>query len=351
VKITTFYEASVNEGLEDICASELRHRFGGQVQVLHAPGRWPGAVQFRYNGNVNRLLQLKSVLSIFHVHQFPVPRPLALLGHQNFQYLLEQIRTVRQLSPKGAFKTVYLAAAGSESRVMTRLIGEVAQQTGLTVAPDEGDLLLRLRRPLDRAAQGWDVMIRMGPRPLSTRDWRVCDYKGALNAAVAHALAVHSQASPEDVFLNTACGSGTILIERAHLLPFKMAIGCDTNPEALRCARENAAASRLPARVVLAPWDASALPLPNQSVDVICSDLPFGHYIGSHQENIDLYPALLREAARVLRPKGRSVFLTHEIRLMAGLLENAPEWLTEKVIPLTLNGLHPRIYLLRKNPL
>ena len=348
MEITSFYEASVNDGLESICFNELRHRFGSQVKLLHPIGRWPGAIQFTYSGNPIKLFQLKTVLSLFLVHQIPVSRPRALMGHQSFQFLLGQIQALRKLMPKGAFKTVYLAAAGSESQVMTRFVDEVAQNTGLTVASDEGDLLIRLRRPLDRPERGWDVMIRMTPRPLSMREWRVCDYMGALNASAAHALAMVTQPNPEDVFLNVACGSGSILIERADLMPVKMAIGCDINEEALRCARRNVTAAKVPARILLAPWDACALPLPDQCVDVVCGDLPFGHHVGSHQENLALYPQLMAEAARVLRPKGRCVILTHEIRLMTSLMENSDVWETRQVIPLMLNGLHPRIFVLGK---
>lgn len=349
MEVTTFYEAAVNDGLESFCYQELRHRFGSQVRLLHPVERYLGSLQFTYGGNPAKLLQLKTVLSLFLVHQLPVPRPRALMGHQAFQYLVAQVQAVRKLMPKNAYETIYLAAAGSETRVMTRFIEEVAQSTGLQVASDEGDLLLRLRRPLDRPEKGWDVMIRMSPRPLSTREWRVCDYKGALNAAVAHVIAMATVPSPEDIFLNVACGSGSILIERAGLMPLKLAIGCDIDDEALRCARENVKAGHLAARVQLAPWDARALPLPDESVDVVCSDLPFGHYVGTHQSNIALYPELLAESARVLRPKGRCVFLTHEIRLMSSLLESSPDWQTERVIPLEQNGLHPRIFVLSKN--
>jgi len=348
MEVTTFYEAAVNGGLEAVCAAELRHRFGDQARLLHPAERFRGSIQFTYSGSPVRLLQMKTVLSLFIVHQSPIPRPRALLGHEIFTYLTEQIKAVRQIKGKSAYQTIYLAAAGARSPVMTRLLDELAQHTGLKPAGDEGDLLIRVRRPLDAPEKGWDVMIRLTPRPLATRDWRVCDFKGALNAAAAHAIVLLTQPGPQDVFLNTGCGSGTILIERAGLMPFRKAIGCDISEEALRCARENAAAAKLTPRLQLARWDARSLPLPDQSVDVICSDLPFGHYVGTHQENVALYPDLLAESARVLKPKGRCVFLTHEVRLMTSLLERSPDWAVRQVITIEQNGLNPRIFVLNK---
>ncbi len=347
MKETEFFEASVIEGLESIAQQELHHRFGSQAHLLRSPEAGSGVLQFTYGGSPRNLLQLKTVVSLFWARTFAVPRPRALMGHQNFQLLLVQIDQVRKLSPKNAYRTVYLAAAGSESSVMQRLVEEIARETGLAVSYEEGDLLIRLRRPLD-GSDGWDALVRMTPRPLSVRSWRVCDYKGALNAAAAHGLALLTQPRPEDVFLNIACGSGSILIERANIMPVRLAIGCDTSPEALDCARANVAASGKAARIRLAPWDARSLPLADGSVDVICSDLPFGHYIGTHQENVDLYPQILNEAARVAGPDARCVLLTHEVRLMTNLLENSADWSVQDVLTLTLNGLHPRVFIIKR---
>lgn len=346
--IESYFEADVVDGLEPIAAQELRHRFASQVFQFAPPAQRPGVLQFAYGGQPHNLLALKTVLSLFWVMRFPVQRPRALLGHQALHQVLDRTDEIRRFWPKTAFKTLYLAAAGAESGVMERIASEVAAHNGLTVARDEGDLLVRLRRPLD-GSPGWEVALRMSPRPLSVRPWRVCDREGALNAAVAQAMVQLTRPRSEDVFLNICCGSGTLLIERAASAPPREAIGCDTDPAALECARANLAASKLPARVRLEAWDARALPLPDASADVICADLPFGHDVGSHQENLALYPLLLKEAARVARPQARCVLLTHEIRLMSDLLAAAPEWTTEQVIQLSLTGLHPKIYVLMRN--
>ncbi len=192
------------------------------------------------------------------------------------------------------------------------------------------------------------MLARQSNRPLSARKWRACDYEGALNAAVGHAAALLSRPRPEDVFLNLGCGSGTLLIERASAAPSRRLIGCDVSAEALRCARENIAASGFGARIQVAPWDARALPLEDSSVDVICADLPFGLDVGSHQENEALYPALLREAARVAKPGARGILITQEIRLMTALLEEWAEWRVEEVAPVMINGLRPRIFRVKR---
>jgi tRNA (guanine6-N2)-methyltransferase len=347
--VESFFEAAVVDGLEPVAAQELNHRFGDQVSQFYPAGQYPGTLQFAYGGIPHNLLALKTVLSLFWVMRFRVPRPRALLGHQALQLLFERSDEIRRFWPKSAFKTVYLAAAGSESGVMERIAAELAGHNQLSVSHEEGDMLIRLRRPLD-GSPGWEVALRMAPRPLSVRSWRVCDLKGALNAAVAQAMVQLTRPRADDIFLNLGCGSGTLLIERASSGPFRDVVGCDIDPAALECARANIGASRQPARIHLEAWDARSLPLPDACVDVVVSDLPFGHDVGSHKANLDLYPLLLKEAARVARPGARTAFLTHEIRLMTDLLENSPHWITNSTIQLSLSGLHPNIYLLERKP-
>jgi tRNA G10 N-methylase Trm11 len=125
------------------------------------------------------------------------------------------------------------------------------------------------------------------------------------------------------------------------------AIGCDTSDEALACARSNllAAGHTTPE---LHGWDARALPLPDASVSALAADLPFGHLVGSHAQNVELYPAILREAARVAVPGAPFALITHEVRLAEDSLAQLPAWQVDQVLRVTLGGLHPRIFLLRR---
>jgi 23S rRNA G2445 N2-methylase RlmL len=333
--------------LEEIARAELRRCFGGRLRLLPA-GNPPeaGAIRFAYSGNLSALLGLKTALAAYLCRRFPVPRPRGLLGDEHFRALLAQIALVRALAPPETYRTFYLSAAGSESSVMARLKDALVVHTGLQVASHEGDLLLRVRRSPE--GEGWEVLVRLSPRPLATRPWRVCNREGALNATVAHAMILLTHPNPEDVFLNLACGSGTLLIERLAAAPARRVIGCDVDPAALECACANVEAAGESGRVELYPWDARALPLPDRSIDVLCADLPFGYLVGSHAENVALYPAILHEAARVARPGARLALITHEVRLMNVLLAESALWSAREVIRVTLGGLHPRIFVLER---
>lgn len=337
-------EADVLEGLEQLAAEELEDALG--VRAEPNPAR-PGALRFGYGGDLRALLGLRTVLAAYLAHTFDIPRPKALLGNAEFGVVARMVEAALELAPPGAFRTLRLSAAGEDSSVLTRFKQQLAQRFGLDIAPDEGDLLIRLRRPAD--GPGWEVLVRLTPRPLATRPWRVCNLPGSLNATLAHAIVRLTEPDPGDDVLNIGCGSGTILIERLLLAPARRAIGCDTDPAALECARQNLAAAGLARAARLEPWDATALPLPDESVDVIVADLPFGQLVGSHRENLELYPRVLAEAARVARPGARMALLTHEARLLQDVAASfADEWAPVEVFRVRSGGMTPRIVLFER---
>lgn len=340
-------ELDVADGLEGIAWRELKTRFDDRIEKSDMPNR-SGTVRFSYVGNPYQLLRLQIPLAAYFVRHYPVPRPKALLGDQHFKGILAQIATARELAPAESWRTMYISAAGSDSAVMTRLRDELATKTGLIPSDEEGDLLIRLRRPSD-GSEGWEVLVRLTPRPLATRAWRVCNREGALNASVAHAMALFTRPTADDVFVNLMCGSGTLLIERLAAGPVAQVIGYDHDPMALECARRNAEAAGYAEQIKLREGDARGdLTMTARSADVIVADLPFGNLVGSHEDNLDIYPLVFKEAARIAKPGARVAFISHEIRLMESLLEQSTVWKQEQVIRITLGGLHPRIYLLMR---
>lgn len=337
-------EAEVLDGLLPFAREELRRRFGQRV-ALYPPAE-PDAVRFRYRGDTRDLLELRTVVAVYLIRQYPVPRPRGLLGHEHFQKLLRQIQAVRDLYPAGTFRTFRISAAGHDSAVFDRIKGEISRHTGLTYDPEEAELFIRVR-PSTIKAEGWEVLVRLSPRPLSARSWRICDMEGALNATVASAMIEMSLPKSHDRFLNLMCGSGTLLIERLARRPASLLAGCDIDAGVLACACQNVKAAGFEGYVHLIQADATRLPFPRGSFDVLCADLPWGQRVGSHEQNVSLYPLVLAEAARVAVPGARMVMLTHEVTLFESLLgAHTALWTLKEVIRVFQGGLHPRIYSL-----
>jgi len=65
-------------------------------------------------------------------------------------------------------------------------------------------------------------------------------------------------------------------------------------------------------RVDLLHGDCTRSPLRDGTVDVLVCDLPFGKMHGCVEANRSLYPAVLAEAGRLVRPGGRAVLLTSD---------------------------------------
>jgi len=338
-------EADVLEGLERFAAAELNERLGKRMRLDSATR--PGSLRFSYAGDLAELLKLRSVVAVYLMQHFDIPRPKALLGNQQFAELTGVIGAVRDLWPPDAYATLRLSAAGEDSAVLTRLKTELSQRLGLRIAGEEGDLLLRLRRATQ--GHGWDALVRLSPRPLATRWWRLCNRPGALNATLAYAMIELTEPSPDDVVLNIACGSGTLLVERLMSCQARLVIGCDTDSAALACTRENLRAADYERVVRLEQWDAGDMPLADASVSVICADLPFGQLVGSHRENEAFYPRVFAEAARVARAGARMALLTHEVRLIERVAERfVRHWEPREVLRVRSGGMTPRMVLFRR---
>jgi len=339
-------ECDVLPGLEGLLARELRRCFRGRAGRLADSGR--ASLRFTFQGFLGDLLGLRTAQAAYVALTFGGRRPTALLGHQNLTSLLERINAVRSLHPPGTFESFRFGAAGRDSSSFRRLATELEVQTGLRHDPDDGELLIRIRQS-DLLDESWEALVRISPRPLATRAWRVRNFPGALNATIAAAMVDLTQPKPDDHFSNLMCGSGTLLIERLLRCPAAEAIGCDISREALNAARANLDAAGLAAAVRLMESDCTLTGLDMARYTALCADLPYGNAIGSHRENIALYPALLGEAGRLAAHGARFVVITHELRLFeASLPEAARTWQLERTVRVFQGGQRPQIFVLRR---
>lgn len=305
-----------------------------------------GFVRFRLAAPESELLTLRSVIALYRVHNFAIPRPKALLGHEHLTRLLAVLRDVAR-SFAAPPRSMGIAAAGSHTAVMQRLRGEISQAMGLPLAEDgKGELFLRLARPADGA--GWEVLARITASPLSKRGYRAVDVPGALNATVAYAMTEIAQQAERQTVLNLCSGTSTILIEHALTKPDDRLLAIDNSRDMIRIGRQNARRALSGERIWHLLADARRAPLPAGAVDHLYADLPFGHRVGSHATNVALYPALLREAGRLANANANLVLLTHEHRLLVSCVR-ASTWRICSERTINLSGLHPRLFVLRQN--
>ena len=347
---TRSYEIELIAGLERFVDGELANELGRRE---YRPGEHSkaGRMSIEYSGPVELLLSLRSAVAVHIVERFAVSRPRALLGHEHFNRLLGAIREVVDLHPPGTFKTFRVSAAGSDSGTFRRLRMDLGAALGLEDRSDEGHLHLSVRRR--PSGFGWEALIRLTPLPLSARAWRVCNRPDALNATIAHSMAVLAGPRNTERFLNLGCGSGTLLVERMGLGPAASTIGIDTDPAALACAERNLEAADVRQVVNLVRGDIRRVPLPSRSFDTVVANLPFG-MLGDTALDLDnLYMEVLREVARLIVPYGAFIVVTARRQLFEdALAQSAGDWKHEAEFPLRVpfrgGYITPAIFVLRR---
>ncbi|MBV8774373.1 MAG: RNA methyltransferase [Deltaproteobacteria bacterium] len=186
------------------------------------------------------------------------------------------------------------------------------------------------------------LAIRLSDQRMRHREYKLAHLPGSLRPSVAAALALLSDPAREDIVLDPFCGTGTVLVERAHVGRYAMLIGCDRDPDALSAAQKNVGPRYKP--LELRQWDALALPLPDHSVSKIVTNLPWGLRYGSHEENRRVYPQVLQEFHRLVSPGGKIVILTGEVRLMSDLAKRGA-LRPDKVLQVSILGTRAAVYI------
>ncbi len=336
---SNIYIAHTQPGFEGVAAEEIAARYADATGE-----RRGGGPAMRDLGR--RIVPERAGMTIFSA---PRPDPLgaartiedlfALVGFREglgtAPATLEKVRTVAHEAPyvEEALEARVRMTPGSRAgrklgfRVIARIAGEHefrrldfqrAVERGIA---DRGDHSWRGAGD-DADVEFWATLlggemflaVRLVDERMRHREYKVAHRPGSLRASVAAALGWLSKPGVDDCVVDPMCGAGTILIERAHLGRYAMLAGFDRDPDAIAAAHENIGPRYRP--LGLAQGDALRLPLGNGAATHLVTNLPWGTKYGSHGENRRLYPRLVEEFARVVRPGGRLVMLTAERMLM-----------------------------------
>jgi predicted RNA methylase len=282
-------------------------------------------------------LEWRTVVAAYESVVFDVARPRPLISPEHVATVAARIK---ELPSK--FASFRVSAAGSDSDEMLRWRAALADATGLVDDADDGDLLIRLRKAL---LSGWEVLLRLTPRPLATRAWRTERYEGGLNATIAAAVIAATDPSPTDHFVDLMCGSGTLLIERAAAGPAARLVGFDIDADAIAITKthlRNAAIRG--AKVDLYNEDVLTV---DGEFDKLVVNPPWGTSVGSHEENATLYPAMLAAAAHLAADGATLCVLTHEIRVFESALQTQHAWRVADQHRFFQKGHWPRLYVLQ----
>ncbi|MCB0310859.1 MAG: methyltransferase domain-containing protein, partial [Bdellovibrionales bacterium] len=213
---------------------------------------------------------------------------------------------------------------------------------------DSGELFLRIRRG---PTSTWQVLLRLGKRPLSVREWRKHDMRGALNACIAAAIIELSGPVEQQRVLNICCGSGTLLVECALSHRPSQLVGIDIDPDAIAIAKENALCAGCADRITFDCMDATQIDSALYSrFNVILADLPWGEAIGKRSNNLNLYRQILREMILASTSAAKIAVLTQDKKSFLLALEDYRDQLALKDHrKISQRGFWPTLFLLAKD--
>lgn len=356
----TTYLAQTQPGFEAIAAEEIVGRIAGAaVRGTRAVADKNGMVLFEYAGDPRDLFELRTIEDLFVVVAALDDMPATRAGLRLLEETVVRAPAVeaglhlaRQVHPgRGGHGKVRF-------RVVARQVGQAAYrrvdaqravERGIGARPDH-----QWRLAEEGALEFWLTLLpgeallalRLSDERMRHRDYQLEHLPASLRPSAAAALVWLTQPADDDVFLDPMCGAGTILIERAHAGRYALLLGGDIGEEAVAATLGNIGPRYKPIEV--RRWDARRLPLDAGSVSVAAVNLPFGKQIGTLEANRALYPAFLREAARVLRSGARLVALTGDARTLAEALRRTSGLAQRAAYPVRLLGQPARIFVVER---
>ncbi len=347
---TNRYYALSIPGLEKVAWREIQAKFR-DVQLI---GEDRGRFLFSYPGDPRELLFLRSVESLYAFIR-------NIKGISRSRKSLGDIFRIVRSADFEAASRLHKQAHRSKGKkkltfkVTSSMLGRhnfrradlqkavesaIIARCGWTIDRQNPILEVRIDLKEDEALLG----LRITDEAMRQRSYKVVHLPASLKPTVAYCMALLSEPSPADVFVDPMCGAGTIVIERAMAGAYSRILGGDVEETVVRAARDNADASRK--SIDLALWDISNMPLQDDSVDKVVCNLPFGKQTGSRSSNRALYSHFFRETARILKPGGMAVLLTTETELMRELTRQYRAMHLRRYLKIDLLGLRACIYII-----
>lgn len=308
---------TVNPGIEDIAAEEIRCELGGKpvykmmtgYVFLENPSRGIDGV-YRLK-TVNRAMVLLADIDGVEPHYSYLPK----LG----EILREGLRSVVDyITPETSF-AVQVERMGSH------------EYTSMDVARITGDVVISIvkefygRRPLVNLRNPNVILhvflrdkkliagvLLTGPWSMHRRGYRVYDHPAALKPTLATAMLYISGTRDKQVIVDPMCGGGTIPIEAALLHEDAVIIGTDINPVHIQGAKYNAIVAGVAEKIEFKQWDARRIHELISGVDHMVLNPPYGIRYGDPWSIRRLYRKFLESSWRALGDGGRLTIITTE---------------------------------------
>ena len=357
-KQTTFYAQSM-PGVEEIAWLEIRDklphaRFGEYVFAKDQNG----IVVFHYDGDPKDIMQLRTTEDVF-MQVLSVDkmsrgrRDLAQVQEwvqqgEVFGRAVNDYLRFRKFSKPPTFRVISRKYGKHEYRrkdfERVVLEGLAKRYPRWTPVADGGQVEVWANLLGSQLLIG----IRLTDRTMRHRFQKMVELPASLRPSVAAAMVHLSEPDKDDVFVDPMCGSGTILLERLAVGPYRRLYGGDIEPERVEATKKNLFQKAWIKSVLVRQWDVHQLPLNTYEVDKVVTNLPFGKQISQGQDLAELYSAFFAELSRVLKPNGRAVLLTSEYDLLKETIRHQPKLEVARGYSIAVLGQWGRIYIVER---
>ena len=359
-RIRLTYLAQTQPGFEAIAAEEIGGRLAGAaLRGTRLVADKNGMVLFDYPGDARELFGLRMIEDLFVVVATLTDLPPTREGLRLLETTAARAPAIeaalglaRQLQPGrgGRGKLRFRVVARQVGRTAYRRVdAQRAVERGIASRADH-----QWRLEEQGAIEFWLTLLpneallalRLSDERMRHRDYKIEHLPASLRPSAAAALVWLTQPADDDVFLDPMCGAGTLLIERALAGRYALLLGGDANEAAVAVALGNIGPRYKPIEV--RRWDARQLPIDAGAVSAAAVNLPFGRQIGTPESNRALYPAFLREAARVLRPGARLAALTGDARTFVEALRRTSGLTRRAMYPVRVLGQPANVYVVER---
>ncbi|MBP9821776.1 MAG: methyltransferase domain-containing protein [Candidatus Pacebacteria bacterium] len=331
----TFLKITFLPGLKSVVLDEVT-----RYPELHIIEQGDEEIYLEATLQFETILNLKSIINVYLVKRDAKLNPHYLSNHKS---ILGNLIEIVLKDRNKLFKSFTLSCAGSDSKEVGEIQNFIA--TTYKLLPDEeADMKIYIGKSDDV----WEIGVCLTPRPLSLREYKIANLKGALNPTIAYVMNTFCNLASAQSYLNICSGSGTLLIEAAQSGFAGKLFGFDIDGKHNALAVQNIKKAGFIKSIQLKTADILENP-DLGTFDCITSDLPFGMLVSKDEDLQKLYETFVRYCEKVLDPEGRLVVYTTEHELLDKILQQSKFKIIEKLgLKLVTNVnsyLYPKIFV------
>jgi 23S rRNA G2445 N2-methylase RlmL len=347
-------------GFEKIAWLELKEKIVGAKLAGYAFAKEQnGILFFEADTTLAQLLQLRTLEDVFLTAFYQqdmsrdwrdLRRIASLITEaQTFDLALQQFRALSNLSGPLTCRMIarkYGQHAFRRKDLEEAIAYGIRHRYGRSLKLTQDDARLEIWVNL----LGAELLcgLRLSDRAMRHRDYQARHISAGLRPSAAAAMVLLSKPATDDIFVDTMCGSGTILFERALAGKSKQILGGDMDESRLQAGQTNLAGFSKRKQITIAQWDARHLPLGTAVVTKIVTNPPFGKQMGNSASLHQLYPLMFQEMERILKPGGRIVIISSEYELIKQILRQHPRLRLQTGYSVAILGQWARLYLIDK---